>query len=353
MTDKTATERLRALLNERKQAHRVWPSGLVVWHEEGSWVYEYSPPKAEGDYWGGTKKQLRAEAVERLRNSRYHTMADYVMAMLGWGHEPHYDDCRDALIDLLTDEPCTFQAEKVQGSDDQPEGDGTSNGTGNGTRPIDNGTCPDGDAVAIMCKVAHGDEVTGKAMRKEVGGTDLADALLILADMVERDYVRREEYDEMEYSLMEVGANAVKIERDMRKKAEAERDEWKAKAEALEADRQNWADGYYLDKLTKAEAERDKLQGALDIAVQNESRLEAERDSYRENMLAQAGRVAELIAERDEQGMYEEGYADGFDRGEEAILQQVDEITAGVEASNEKVRLLRDMVEEHRKEAGA
>lgn len=49
----SATERLHALLDERGKAHRVWPSGLVVWHDEGSWVYEYSPAKAEGDYWGG------------------------------------------------------------------------------------------------------------------------------------------------------------------------------------------------------------------------------------------------------------------------------------------------------------
>lgn len=49
----SATERLSALLNERGKAHRAWPSGLVVWHDEGSWVYEYSPAKAEGDYWGG------------------------------------------------------------------------------------------------------------------------------------------------------------------------------------------------------------------------------------------------------------------------------------------------------------
>lgn len=51
-----------------------------------------------------TKAQLRAEAVERLRDCRYHTHADYVRAMLGWGHEPHFEDSRDALIDLLTDE---------------------------------------------------------------------------------------------------------------------------------------------------------------------------------------------------------------------------------------------------------
>lgn len=51
-----------------------------------------------------SKSQLRAEAVERLRDCRYHTLADYVRAMLGWGHEPHFEDSRDALIDLLTDE---------------------------------------------------------------------------------------------------------------------------------------------------------------------------------------------------------------------------------------------------------
>ena len=104
-----------------------------------------------------TKRQLRAEAVERLKNSEYHTALDDVCAMLGWGHEPHFEGATAALIDLL--------------EDDEP---------------------PEGDAVAIMRKVANGDEVTGNAMRKEVGGTDWADALLILADMVERDYVSRE-----------------------------------------------------------------------------------------------------------------------------------------------------------------
>ena len=62
-----------------------------------------------------TKKQLRAEAVERLKESRYHTHADYVRAMLGWGHEPHFEDSRDALIDLLTDDDCgTAEAETSQ-----------------------------------------------------------------------------------------------------------------------------------------------------------------------------------------------------------------------------------------------
>ena len=49
----TATEELSRMLDERGKEHRVWPSGLVIWHDEGSWVYEYSPPKGDGDYWGG------------------------------------------------------------------------------------------------------------------------------------------------------------------------------------------------------------------------------------------------------------------------------------------------------------
>lgn len=49
----TATERISAMLDERGKEHRVWPSGLVIWHDEGSWVYEYSPPKGDDDYWGG------------------------------------------------------------------------------------------------------------------------------------------------------------------------------------------------------------------------------------------------------------------------------------------------------------
>ena len=49
----SATERISAMLDERGKEHRVWPSGLVIWHDEGSWVYEYSPPKGDDDYWGG------------------------------------------------------------------------------------------------------------------------------------------------------------------------------------------------------------------------------------------------------------------------------------------------------------
>lgn len=60
----------------------------------------------ERDEWKSkaeVKDAKRAAAVERLKDARYHTLADYIRAMLGWGHEPHFEDCRDALIDLLTD----------------------------------------------------------------------------------------------------------------------------------------------------------------------------------------------------------------------------------------------------------
>lgn len=61
---------------------------------------------------GFAKSAKRAAAVERLKDARYHTLADYVRAILGWGHEPHFEDCRDALIDLLTDGSCGQDADQ-------------------------------------------------------------------------------------------------------------------------------------------------------------------------------------------------------------------------------------------------
>ena len=47
------TKELDTLLNEHGQEHRVWPSGIVVWHDERT-VYEYEPAKNHHDeYWGG------------------------------------------------------------------------------------------------------------------------------------------------------------------------------------------------------------------------------------------------------------------------------------------------------------
>lgn len=70
--------------------------------------------KAERDEWKAkakAKSAKRAAAVERLKDVRYHTLEDYVRAMLGWGHEPHFENCRDALIDLLTDDDDCVRSE--------------------------------------------------------------------------------------------------------------------------------------------------------------------------------------------------------------------------------------------------
>lgn len=68
-----------------------------------------------------TKKQLRAEAVERLKNSEYHTALDDVCSMLGWGHEPHFEGATDALIDLLADDDANDDStpEKVVSGSEQ------------------------------------------------------------------------------------------------------------------------------------------------------------------------------------------------------------------------------------------
>lgn len=103
------------------------------------------------------------------------------------------------------------------------------------------------DPVAIMRKVANGDEVTGNAMRKEVGGTDWSDALLILADMVERDYVRRDDYDFTVEML-----NCMK----------AERDEWIAKYDDAEATigRMQEVIDDHVDEIVDLETEVDELK---------------------------------------------------------------------------------------------
>ena len=54
---------------------------------------------------GKDKRQLRAEAVERLRKNPYGNAADNQNALLGWGHEPHsLGEAKDALIDLLSED---------------------------------------------------------------------------------------------------------------------------------------------------------------------------------------------------------------------------------------------------------
>ena len=141
---------------------------------------------------GKSRRQIRAEAVERLKQPRYENLSDYVYAILGWGHEPHQaKEAKAALIDLLTDE--------------EP---------------------PEGDAVSIMRKVATCGECTGYTMRKEVGGIDWADALLILADMIERDYVRRESDVSDTTNVIQSETNGITLDDTREKLEEDVRDLW-------------------------------------------------------------------------------------------------------------------------------
>ena len=52
-------------------------------------------------------------------------------------------------------------------------------------------------------------------------------------------------------------------------------------------------------KIAELTAERDTLQGALDIAVQNESKLEAERDELKGQVFTLKGECEDLENERD------------------------------------------------------
>lgn len=78
---------------------------------------------ANGTVFGPTeaKSAKRVAAVKRLKDARYHTLADYVRAMLGWGHEPHFEDCRDALIDLLEDDGVERSRTEYSGKENDPE----------------------------------------------------------------------------------------------------------------------------------------------------------------------------------------------------------------------------------------
>jgi hypothetical protein len=175
----------------------------------------------ERDEWkrkAEARSAKRAAAVERLRGLGEHVMASSIQWALFCPERDNMppNELRDALIDLLAD--------------------GETNGI-HADAPL-----ADRDPVVIMRKVANGDEVTGNAMRKEIGGTDWADALLILADMVERDYVRKDKAADYILSIAptvsstqaeDMAAGAVLKSR-LSDIAIAERDELKAFSERLE-----------------------------------------------------------------------------------------------------------------------
>lgn len=107
-----------------------------------------------------TKRQLRAEAVERLNEVRYGGDAvEFCEALLGerWSGE----NLRERIADLLTDEEL-----------------------------------PEGDAIGLLRDFprTHTVGYVPVGACKDRKMRDIED-LYIIADMVERDYVRRDDYD--------------------------------------------------------------------------------------------------------------------------------------------------------------
>ena len=234
-----------------------------------------------------TKAQLRAEAVERLKMIHAHIGMSYneLLDALIPGYPRNSQTIQQAIIDLLTDdEPTNGTADETNGTaPDSPLG---------GKPPKGDATNEphEGDAAYLLRKLSMD-------FKADVYKRDECEYIDSLADMVERDYVRREDYDAKcaEYSAM----------RDRAWGAEAERDEWKAVADALEATKRDWLDGYYLNKLTKAEAERDEY---FHYAEQNENlkrilqRVTAERDEWKDraSRVVAVCELERIAAERDE-----------------------------------------------------
>ena len=147
--------------------------------------------------------------------------------MREWLTAEHVDETDGISANDPLVEPCTFQGEKVQGCVDE---------------------LPEGDVVAILRKWANFWGVSHSTHTQCDSDWEVT-TMRALADMVERDYVRRDDYDFMADAL-----KYMKAERDewKRKAAEEksnaeghwrnanniakERDEWRAKAEAKSAD---------------------------------------------------------------------------------------------------------------------
>lgn len=169
-----------------------------------------------------TKRQLRAEAVERLRKleGKAASYADYCKAMVDCPNGLLGQVAVTEIIDLLTDDEL-----------------------------------PEGDAVAILRKAEqlsdkHSNWSTfacicnaGNLTERPLGARPLG----ALADMVERDYVRRGNYDFMVEMLRHMTA---------------ERNEWKAKAEEEKAN----AEGHWRNANNIAR-ERDEWKAKAEQAT--------------------------------------------------------------------------------------
>lgn len=182
-----------------------------------------------------TKRQLRAEAVERLKQLPPMKMTgnQFVNAIVGPTALMTEQDINRALIDLLTDEEL-----------------------------------PDGDVAALLRKAARCTSVNtsvGDVLRYNVPGNGCSawqtdeDACEALADMIERDYVPRKRWSE--------AVRAMKAAQDRMEQARDERDELQSRVDYLESRHCEWSDPNDLgdgcmlrhdDLVDKLRAERDE-----------------------------------------------------------------------------------------------
>lgn len=197
-----------------------------------------------------TKRQLRAEAVERLKNcvaARFDAESIVIALVSGRRGQSDWSLECNALIDLLTD--------------DEP---------------------PEGDALRELRNYANDVRYDYNALDDAYEPDErLAELCEHVADMIERDYVRRDGYDFVVDAL-----KCMKAERDewqrtaedyQERKDEltAERDEWKAKAEQAER-AMNAAAG----KWAKADAELREGSSKVRAGSSNfEWLLEHDRDA--------------------------------------------------------------------------
>ena len=246
-----------------------------------------------------TKKQLRAEAVERLRNTAYWLMCAYVEGdkSVVWETRERHDGSKSVGqimledIDLLTDEPETDVSDSHHGSNDgmEPKSDVSEIVRNGDSYNLDT----ESDAVnGKDCESLPDsrEKLSRTENTESVHQADLSDTRDKLeADMnnLIHEIVRKAReccsvtfcWDGDMFTRL-LDRQAAITELDMRDELKNEMElyaarcrrvsELQAKVDALEADRRNWTDGYYLAKLTELEAEnaklREKLSKALDHA---------------------------------------------------------------------------------------
>lgn len=183
------------------------------------------------------KKKRRAEAVERLEGLHYKTASDMLNAILGWGHEPHMaEEARRMLIDLLTDEPkreCPYYDADRHYCSVHDKLTDTDTPATDANAPITDNVrdCPQCDPVELIREHVYALAACGE--------NETAHSLGLCADMIERDYMRRDEAD-MDWlillrKLARAHANTYELKvniatlRDEFQCACEERDEWMRK----------------------------------------------------------------------------------------------------------------------------